>query len=93
VTCPTFNYEIGRITFRACIRLASTSIACTRGIHSFIEIMIDVDSGGSSSNGKNNSEVSEMGIRGDRATGCAAGTDLYEGNTSPFQVESVWLLR
>ena len=29
---------------------------------------------------------SEMGVRGDRATGCAAGTDLYEGNTSPFQV-------
>ena len=26
------------------------------------------------------------GVRGDRATGCAAGTDLYEGNTSPFQV-------
>jgi hypothetical protein len=30
--------------------------------------------------------LSEMGVRGDRATGCAAGTDLYEGNTSPFQV-------
>ena len=27
-----------------------------------------------------------MGVRGDRATGCAAGTDLYEGNTSPFHV-------
>jgi hypothetical protein len=30
--------------------------------------------------------MSEMGVRGDRATDCAAGTDLYEGNTSPFQV-------
>ena len=30
--------------------------------------------------------LSEMGVRGDRATGSAAGTDLYEGNTSQFQV-------
>ena len=34
----------------------------------------------------NAGNLSEMGVRGDRATGCAAGTDLYEGNTSPFQV-------
>jgi hypothetical protein len=49
--------------------------------------------------GKWDAEMSEMGVRGDRATGCAGGMDLYQGKHKSIprgimstRLEGVWLL-
>jgi hypothetical protein len=53
------------------------------GAFSFVESIDVINKHGT--NVESSVCMSEMGVRGDRATGCAAGMDLYERNTSPFQ--------